>query len=100
MKGVGTPRLRGPDDTIVEHGGDVATPSSAIPPHALKDEFPIALEGSRRVRFRGVLDLDFPSTIHQPAGKAIIVISLGKWDIEKPFLVRKMIFEGFVLEDS
>ncbi len=76
VEGIGTPWLRGPDDTVIEHGGDVATPSGAIPPHALEDEFPVALEGGRRMRFGGILDLDLPSAIDQPAGKAVVVISL------------------------
>lgn len=99
MQRVTRPWLRSPNDAVVEHRGEVAAPSRSVPTNALQDEFPIAVEGGRRVRFRGGLDLDFPATVDQPTGEAIIVIGFGKINVKEPLLVRKVVCEGFVLED-
>lgn len=100
MEGVGAPGLILPDASIVDHGGHVATPGCPIPAEALANKGGTAFKRCGQAGFGGVLNLDFPSVVDEPASQAIVVVGLGERDAEEPFLVREVGLECFILEDG
>lgn len=100
MKSVSRPWLSRPDDSVEEQGGEVATPRRTVPSNALLKILGVALKSGGQLGLGSALDFDLPVVVYQPAGYAIVIICCYEADSAKPLLVREVLGESWIFDNT